>query len=194
MDLNPYSAQQADAITKMVNQNLSQTVMPGIASGALGNGSFGGSRQGVAEGIAAGNTQTGLSSALANLYGNNYQADQNFYTNQRGLDLQQTQLGSNLYGAGINGNAALGQGMYTTGQTGQAAPLTAVQQYGATISPYSGLGQSTVSTQSGSPAAGALGGAVAGNALSNLWSKMGNPSSGTFVADPNANFSKESWY
>lgn len=218
---NPYTEMQANALTAASNKNLATNVLPGINSGAQAAGQYGGTRQGIAQGVAAGQAQTGLNSALANLYSGNYATDtnaglqqqsidnsynlglgqlgvtsqgqqlnynlglgglanqatgqnQNFYSTQRGQDLQQYQLGSNLYNAGVQGNVGLGQGMYNTGQTYQNAPLTAIQQYGSTISPYTGYGQSSTSTGSSSTLANTLGGATAGNALQNLWSGASN--------------------
>jgi hypothetical protein len=74
---NPYVANQATALQNASNQNLQQTVLPGIGQGAQMAGGYGGSRQGIAQGIAAGNAQTGLDSATANLYSNAYSQDQN---------------------------------------------------------------------------------------------------------------------
>lgn len=193
---SPWVQQTANALTAQSNQNLAQNVMPGIRSGAQSAGQFGGSRQGIAEGVAAGNAQTGLNSALASLYGNAYGMDQNaslqnksldnsynlglgnlalgnqgqmqnFYTNQRGQDLSQTQLGANIFGSGNQGNLGIGQGQYALGQTAQNAPLTSVQNYNSTISPFTGFGQSSTQTSSGGGggAQGVIGGALAGAQL-----------------------------
>lgn len=192
MAQNPYTNFQAASVANGVNQNLAQNVMPGIRSGAQSAGQYGGSRQGIAEGVAAGNASSGLASSVANLYSTNYQNDQtnglnqqqinnsatannnNFYTQQRGQDLSQAQLGSQLYGAGVNGNLGLGSSMYNTGQTAQNAPLSAIQQYSNTISPYTGLNSSQTNVANGSRAAGALGGAIAGNTLANAWGSSGS--------------------
>ena len=196
---SPWVKQTADALTAQSNQNLQQNVMPGIRSGAVSAGQYGSSRQGVMEGIAAGNAQTGLNSALANLYSNAYGQDQsaslqnksldnsynlglgnlsltnqgqmqNFYTNQRGQDLQSAQIGGQLYGQGNQGNLGIGQGQYNIGQTTQNAPANAISQYNSLISPYTGYGQSTTQTgQSGGGAQGVIGGALAGGQIaSNL--------------------------
>ena len=189
---NPYTAQQAQNIQATSNQNLSQNVMPGIGQGAQGAGQYGGSRQGIAEGVAAGNAQAGVNTAQANLYSNAYQTDQNnalqnksldnqyalgqgqlnlsnqgqmqnFYTQNRGLDQSGAQIGANIYNSGNTGNLAAGAGQTALGQQYQNAPMTALQNYSNTISPYSGLnsGQSTVST-SGGGALGTMCGALAG--------------------------------
>ena len=196
---SPWVNQTAQALTAQSNQNLMQNVMPQIRSGAQSAGQYGGSRQGIAEGVAAGNAQTGLNSALASLYGNAYGQDQsaalqnksldnsynlglgnlsltnqgqmqNFYTNQRGQDLNQAQLGANIYGAGNQGNLGIGAGQYNLGQTSMNAPAQAISQYNSLISPFTGFGQSNTTTgTTGGGAAGALGGAlVGGNIASNL--------------------------
>lgn len=85
---NPYIKQQADALTNSSNQNLMQNVMPGIGQGAQQAGMYGSSRQGVAQGVAAANAQTGLDSALGNMYSTAYGQDQNAYLQNRGLDNQ----------------------------------------------------------------------------------------------------------
>ena len=207
---NPYTQMQVDALTAASNNNLATNVMPGINSGAQAAGQYGGTRQGIAQGVAAGQAQTGLNSAVAGLYSNNYQNDQNynlglgslanqatgqnqnFYTQQRGQDLSQYQLGSSLYNAGVQGNVGLGQGIYNTGQTYQQAPLNAIQQYGSTISPYTGYGQSTTTTGPNSTAANVLGGAtignVVGNSLSNLWGGNSGNSSVLSNKSPYANY------
>ncbi len=89
--------------------------------------------------------------------------NQNFYTQQRGQDLQQVMAGASLYGQGITGQAGVGQGQYQTGQTAYQAPLTQLQQYSNLLSPYTGLGSSSqISTSGGGGLNGAIGGALAG--------------------------------
>ena len=171
---NPYIQKQADALQAQSNQNLSQNVMPAIGQGAQAAGQYGGSRQGIAQGVAAGNAQAGVAGAQAGLYANAYQSDQNaaltnqgqmqnFYTAQRGQDQSGMALGASLYGMGNTGNLAAGAGQTALGQQYQQAPMSALQQYGNTLSPYSGLGggQTTTGT-SGGGAMGAIGGALAG--------------------------------
>jgi len=165
---NPYLDKQAKSIQALSNQNLSQNVMPGIRSSAQGAGQLGGSRQGIAEGVAAGNAQTGIDAATSNLYSNAYNADQNFYSNQRGQDLQQYGLGANLYNQGNLGNLGIGSGQYNLGQQYQNAPMTALQQYSQAISPYSNLNSTATNTASqGGGTLGAMGGALAGAQIGN---------------------------
>jgi len=98
----------------------------------------------------------------------------NFYTAQRGQDLQSIALGSSLYGQGVNGNLGLGQGMYNTGNTFYQAPQNALNNYANTVNQFSGLGGSSTTTgQSPSnPLGGAIGGALAGSQLGNLWGNL----------------------
>ena len=201
---NPYIQQQADSLKAGVNQNLKQQMLPAIRSSALANGSFGSSRQGIAEGVAAGNASTGIAGALANLYSGEYNTDQanqtsrmgiganyslgstaqnqNFYTQQRGQDLQQMQLGGALYGQGITGQTAVGAGQYSVGQTGYQAPYTALQQYSNVVSPYTGLNSAQQVTSPGPGIVNsAIGGALAGGQLSkNLGNFWGGPVTGNY--------------
>lgn len=95
---NPYLHQMASAATQQqqqsyqdqaddANQNLTQSVLPAIRSGAVMAGGYGGSRQGIAEGTAIGNVakvnarnarDLGQSAGgyYANLAGNDYEAAQ----------------------------------------------------------------------------------------------------------------------
>lgn len=94
--------------------------------------------------------------------------NQNFYTSQRGQDLQQYQLGANLYGNGVNGQIGVGQGQYNVGQQYQNAPINAINQYGQAISPYTGYGQTqTTSGQAGGGMNGVVGGGLAGAQIAN---------------------------
>jgi len=113
-----------------------------------------------------------------NFYLGNQGQMQNFYTAQRGLDQSGMQLGANLYNLGNTGNLGIGSGQTALGEQYQNAPITALQNYSNTISPYSGLGgtQSTTST-SGGGAMGAIGGALAGAQIgSNLNLGLGSTS------------------
>lgn len=91
---NPYLAQQGQAAISPLYQNLLESLLPSIRSGAVDTGTFGGSRQGIAESLAIGRTQDAAGNTLANLY-------------------------SNAYGQGLN---ALGQGGQLATSYMQAAP------------------------------------------------------------------------
>jgi hypothetical protein len=200
---NPYLPAQAQAITNQVNQNLQQQQLPGINSGAIAAGGFGGSRQGIAQGLAIGQTNQGLSNSLANLnfnawnqdqqnalqsrqIDNSYnlglgnlglgqmQAQQGFYTAQRGQDLQQAGLGANLIQSGNSGLQAGGQGLYNLGLTQQQAPLNALQSYGQMLSPFTGLNTTRADTTPGASTIGsALGGALTAAQIWELLTKKG---------------------
>lgn len=81
--MNPWIQSQGKALTDQSNQNLNQNVLPGIGQGAQAAGMYGSSRQGIAQGQAIGNAQTGLNSALANMYSQSYGQDQNYSLQQQ---------------------------------------------------------------------------------------------------------------
>lgn len=187
---NPYLMDQANAITQQYNNNLQNNVLPSINSGAIAAGGFGGSRQGIAQGLAIGQSQQGLGGALASLYGNAYEndqnrglqqqsisnnynlglgqlglnsqvADQNNYNTNRSLDLSQYSLGANLANQGNTGLSNQGQQLYQNGQQQQQAPYNILQQYAGLLSPFTGLNQSSSQTTPGASTTGsALGGAL----------------------------------
>lgn len=97
---------------------------------------------------------------------------QNFYTQNRQLDQSGMALGANLYGIGNTGNTAADTSQTALGASYQNAPLTALQNYSNTLSPYTGLGGTQSSTQSGvqstgGGAIGTVGGALAGSQIYN---------------------------
>jgi hypothetical protein len=231
---NPYLKQQGDQITRQVNDNLQQNIMPGIGNSATAAGQYGGSRQGIAQGLAASRATQDIAGQLSNMYGNAYTQDRalqgstaaqlsgqdaqaasqaaansnsmsiaqmnndtqlknmqnqynlglgnlglqsqgqqnNFYTANRGQDLQQYQLGANMYGQGAQGNLGIGQGQYQLGNQAQQNQYNALNQYGGNLSPYTGLNNSTTQTsgnQSSNNWGNALGGITAGLGLWNAW-------------------------
>lgn len=250
---NPYLGDMANTIRQQVTDNLQRNILPSIGSAAVAAGGYGGSRQGVVEANALKDANTGLSGALSNLYGQDYnnamsrglqkyQGDQNynmglgnlglgfqnsnqnfalglgglanqrygqdqnfalglgglanqrygqdqnyalgmgnlglgyqnslqnFYTNQRGQDLQATQLGANLFQQGNTGMQQQGQGLYNLGLTQQQAPWNVMGNYTNTVSPFTGFGNTTNSVP-GNAGAGALGGALVGAQLYNIFNK-----------------------
>jgi hypothetical protein len=168
---NPAVKAQATAMGNQFNQQLTQNVLPQIGAGAQLAGGFGGSRQGVAEGNAIGQMSQSFGNSMANLFGNAYNADQNFYTQQRGQDLQQQGLGADMFNKGFAGNLGIGQQTFTLGQQYMNAPAQTAQTYGNTIAPFTGLGATTTSSGStnNSPWAGALGGSILGAQMQNGW-------------------------
>lgn len=107
---------------------------------------------------------------LGNLGLGQMQAQQNFYTNQRGQDLQQAGLGASLVGQGNTGLQQGGQGLYNLGLTQQQAPLNALQSYAQLLSPFTGLNSSNTQTTPGASTLGsALGGALT---AAQLWALL----------------------
>lgn len=84
-------------------------------------------------------------------------ADQNFYSNQRGQDLSQYSLGSQMANQGNLGLSNQGQQLYQNGQQEQQAPWQNLQNYGGALGAFSGLNQSH-----NTPGYSGLQGAIAG--------------------------------
>jgi hypothetical protein len=195
---NPYIGGYANAVTNQVTQNLQRNILPGIASGAMAAGGYGGSRQGVVEANALNDANQGLSNSLSSIYsqdwnqqqgrdlqrygmdqsynlglgnlGLNSQNSQNsFYTAQRGQDLQQAGLGASLTQAANQGYLGAGQGISNLGTSMNQAPWQAFQNYNAAVSPYTGYGATTTSSQNSNPWAQALGGAMLGGQIGKMF-------------------------
>lgn len=146
---NPYMGAQADFLRQQMQDALGQNLQS-IRSNSVGNRTLGGSRQGVAEGLALKGFDQSYGSNLANMLSGNYQFDRNLntssYNQNRGLDLQQAQLGGNLMNQGLN------------------MQWSPIQNANAQYTPYTGLGsQSTPG--SGGGLSGAIGGGLSGLAL-----------------------------
>jgi hypothetical protein len=176
---NPYLDQMSQSVTNQVTENLNRNILPGISSAAIATGGYGGSRQGVVEANAMKDANQGLSNSLTAMrygdYGDTlnrqlskYGMDQGFYTAQRGQDLQQTGLGASIFQMGSQGMLGQGQGVYNLGLTQQQAPWQALQGFAGASQPYTGFG-STTQNQTGSGAAGFLGGAIGGSQLYQMW-------------------------
>ena len=141
MPANPYLPQIAGDITRRTNDMMNAGIRQARGA-AISAGGFGGSAQGIMEGKAIAGSADNLAGQLGNLYGSawnqdqgrdlqRYTADQSFYGQQRGQDLQQAGIGAGL----------LGQGLQT-----QWAPLQGASGlYGA----YSGYGNATTPSQGG---------------------------------------------
>lgn len=159
---NPYLTGIADDITRRSQQALGQSFNM-MDSSAIGTGGFGGSRQGVAQGLASSRASDALTGNLANLFGTDWTnqqnrdlqkygidtnafltnrgQDQSFYTSQRGQDLAQIGLGSQLD---------------TQALQNQWYPIS---QFANIVGNLSGQNTSTTnSTQTGGGALGTLGG------------------------------------
>lgn len=168
---NNFTLGQMNNNTTQRGQDLNQQV-------ASGNLSLGWQQAGNAYNLGLGNLNLGQQQAnnsynlgQGQLAVTNQGQNQNFYSTQRGQDLQQYQLGANLYSNGVNGQLGVGQGQYGVGQQYMNAPMNAINQYGQAISPYTGYGQTqTTSGQSGGGANGVVGGGLAGLQIANnLW-------------------------
>jgi hypothetical protein len=183
---NPYLADMSKAITGDITSNLTRNIMPQIASGAQQVGGFGGSRQGVVEANALNDANKQAANALTGMYYGDYNnamgrqlqkygMDQgynlgmgNLQLGNRNTDLNQMQVGANLFQQGNTGFLNQGQGTYNLGLTAQQAPWQAYNNFNQGAQPYTGTG-STTSTQGGSGAAGFLGGAVGASQLYNIF-------------------------
>ena len=62
--------QQISALQNILNQNLSENILPGLAQGANATGQLGGSRQGIAQGLAVRGTQQALSEGVTGILSN----------------------------------------------------------------------------------------------------------------------------
>lgn len=88
-------------------------------------------------------------------------SDQNFYNQNRSMDLSQYGLGANLAGQGNLGLSNQGQQLWQNGQQQQQAPWTQLGQFGSLAGQFSGLNQSqSQSTPGASTVGSALGGAL----------------------------------
>ncbi len=180
---NPYLAQMGTVLTNRVNDNLQRNILPSIRGGAIAAGGVGGSRQGVIEANALNDANRQISDSLTGInfqdftnqmnrnlaqYGQN----QAFYNANRGMDLQQTALGANLFQQGNQGWLSQGQGLSGLGATQQQAPWQVINNANAGLGQWSGYGTTTSANQGGG-AQGALGGALAGGQLGSLWGGAG---------------------
>ncbi len=149
---------QGDMSANLYNQayQQAQQQMYGTASN-MANLGFSNAQSNANRDLAA---QTANASNALTKYG----MDQGFYTNNRGLDLQQMQVGANLFNMGNTGMTNQGQGVYNTGTTYQNAPWNTVSNMNSAVTPYTGYGTTSQATQ-GSTAGGVLGGALMGSQL-----------------------------
>ena len=195
---NPYLDQMGQQVLGQLNENLFRNVLPQINSQAIMAGGFGGSRQGVVQANAlrdlnaqGANALTGMrfqdynnqlarqmqlrgidqgfTTNLGNLSLGFQNSGQNFYTQQRGQDLQQLGLGASLLGQGTQGLLGQGQGLYGVGQTTQQAPWQVVNNAAGATSPFTGFGNTTTTGGGNNPWGGMLGGALAGAQFGRLF-------------------------
>lgn len=196
--LNPYLTQAQQAIASQVTDNLNRNILPGLSSAAMSSGNFGGSRQGVVEANALNDANRQIVNGMANMSFNAYESDANrglqkqsldnsynlglgnlalnntqannsFYTSQRGQDLQSTALGAQLMNQGNANYLGAGSGVANLGTSAQQAPWQVVGNYTNSISPFTGYGATTTSGQNSNPWAQALGGALMGGQVGKLF-------------------------
>lgn len=194
---NPYIGSYGQAITNQVTQNLQRNILPNISSSAMAAGGYGGSRQGVVEANALNDANQGLSNALAGAYSNDWNQQQgrdlsrygmdqsynlglgnlglnaqnsnnNFYTAQRGQDIQSAGLGAQLMQMGNQNYLSAGSGVSNLGTSQQQAPWQTMGNYTNTLSPFTGFG-TTTNSQNSNPWASALGGALGGAQIGKLF-------------------------
>ena len=170
-------------LTNRVNDNLQRNILPSIRGGAIAAGGVGGSRQGVIEANALNDANRQISDSLTGInfqdFTNSmnrnlaqYGQNQAFYNANRGMDLQQTALGANLFQQGNQGWLSQGQGLSGLGTTQQQAPWQVINNANAGLGQWSGYGTTTSANQGGG-AQGTLGGMMAGGQLGSLWSGAG---------------------
>lgn len=185
---NPYLTQMGTVLTNRVNDNLQRNILPSIRGGAIAAGGLGGSRQGVIEANALNDANRQISDSLTGInfqdFTNSmnrnlaqYGQNQAFYNANRGMDLQQTALGANLFQQGNQGWLSQGQGLLGLGQTQQQAPWQVINNANAGLGQWSGYGTTTSANQGGG-AQGVLGGALAGGQLGSLWGASPNAAGG----------------
>lgn len=190
---NPYLDQIANGLRTQFGQ-FRDDGLAANRGAAVAAGGVGGSRQGIAEGRTMTDASNGFSSAIANLYGQDYQGSQNRNLQQYGMDqnytLGQGGLANQARGQDQNfalgygglANQARGQDMnFYTQQRGQdqsgaalgaelynqgmQGPWNSINNANSTYSPYSGLGNTTQNSTQGGGWQGGVGGALAGGAF-----------------------------
>lgn len=206
---NPYLSQMGEAAIAQNTQNFNRNVLPQISSRSMATGGYGGSRQGVIEATAANDLNTGNANALANLYGNQYNNDQNrnlgYYQAGNSYNLGLGNLGLGYAGLdrqinndnmswqqqGINNGLSIWDRLQAgnntainAGNATQQTPLNYWQQFSQGANSIGqGYGTSTSgSSTGGNPILGALGGAQLGGQISNWWG--GGSGSGRSTFDP----------
>ena len=165
---NPVLQQYIQAALRPLEQSLMQNVLPGIAGEADATGNVGGTRQGIAQGL-------GIQEYVRQGADVSTRIMQDAYA--RGLQAALGALGQgqNLTGLALAPSAAVagvGAERRTMAQAKADAPLTVAQRYLSLINGSYG-GTTTTPGAQGNPLLGALGGALVGNNLQNLWAQPG---------------------
>lgn len=200
---NPYLDSMASNITNQVTDNWNRNLAPSIRGGAMQAGGFGGSRQGVVEANALKDVNSGLTNALTNMYGQDYQTsmgrnlqryqgDQSYDLGLRNNDLGFSNLDFQINQGNVNNQLAganLGMNTWGTQQQGNQAGITAGSNIQNT--PYNnwsnfntaannvgqGLASNTTNQDAqGNPILGALGGWQLGSSIYSGAGNLGFPS------------------
>lgn len=179
---NPVLQQYIQAALRPLTQQYEQGVLPGIRADALATGNYGGTRQGVAEGIAGQELLKQSGDVTTNITNNAYN------TGLQAL-LGAISQGQNLTGLALAPSVAVGSVGAERQAQAQAQlnqPQNALQIYQQLIGGNYG-GTTTAPGATGNPVMGALGGALIGNNLQNLWNQNGQRQ------QPNFNTNINSW-
>lgn len=144
--------------TNAMNRNLQQQSIDNSYDLGVGN-----------LGLGYTQAQNSYNLGLGNLGLNAQNSTNSFYTAQRGQDLQQAGLGAQLTQAANQGYLNQGSGLYDTGTQYQNAPWSAMQNFNTAVTPYTGYGATSTTSQSTNPWAQALGGAAFGAQVGKLF-------------------------
>lgn len=128
-DSNPFLAQQGQAVTEGVTENLLRNILPALRSGASVQGgpfSGGSSREGIAQGLAAQGASAEIARALAGLQAQNFQTGLGAQVQGLGLS-PQIQAGQ-LFGSGVQGAVGAQQRGLEQAQLGEQQQRETLQQ------------------------------------------------------------------
>lgn len=120
-------------------------------------------------GLGIQNSNQGYNLGLGNLGLNAQNSQNNFYTAQRGQDLQQYGLGASMVNQANQGFLNQGSGIYDAGSIYQQAPWGTIGNFNSATTPYTGFGATSTQSQSANPWAQALGGAMLGGQIGRLF-------------------------
>lgn len=172
-DSNPALRSYIDAATRPITDQLMESVLPGVRSGAAGAGQYGSSRQAIAEGIASGKASRAVGDTAANIANQGYQTGLDAMTKALGL-APATQAMQTIPAATV---AGVGDAQQQQRQKeidanrykriyNATIPLSKAQNVTALVSGLPGGGTTTSSTGTTGLLQGALGGASLGSVLS----------------------------
>lgn len=182
---NPALAGSITAATRPITEQLTESTLPALRSGAVASGNFGSSRQGLAEGMASREASRAVGDTASKLVNQNYQTNVDAQLRAMGM-LPQLQ-------------AAQTQGAQTTSAVGDVRQALEQARLGETVgnftydqyAPYlqsrellsflQGLpggstvasGRSEASTPQSNPLTSALGGAASGAAMGSMFGPWG---------------------